>query len=104
MRGISSEEDLERLFGVVQEVGGETVSIFLLGDGVLCSRKGQTSYHSKGVRAALKEGAEVWASAKDLRARGIASHELEHGITMTEDLEGTFLDEAMEKADRVVSW
>jgi sulfur transfer complex TusBCD TusB component (DsrH family) len=46
----------------------------------------------------------VYASAQDLRARGIAETQVEKGIVITEDIEGRFLKDAMERASRVISW
>lgn len=104
MRAPASEEDSERLFGTVAEAGEGSASVFLLGEGVLCCMKGAVGFHGGGLRSALQAGARVMASARDLRARGIPPEELEAGVVAVDDLEGEFLDEAMERAERVISW
>ncbi len=104
MRTAFSEEDSERLFGAVRHVVGSDVAVYLLGDGVLCGKKGQKGYHADGIKEALSKGAKVWACSRDLRARGIPLGEIETGIEVTDDLEGIFIEDAMENAGRVFSW
>ncbi len=40
----------------------------------------------------------------DLRARGIGDSELIGAVEVLEDLEGSFVEETMERADRVIAW
>ena len=103
MRTPVSEEDAERLLGLAKESAPD-VGLYLLGDGVLCARKGQVGYLGSGVKTALDSGAEVKASARDLRARGIKPEEIMKGVVQTDDLEGEFLKDAMERSGRVFSW
>ena len=79
-------------------------SLFLLGDAVASGRKEFRGFASSIVRGALSRGGKVSASARDLRARGIATSELHEGIEIIEDIEGDFIDVAMMDADRVVAW
>jgi sulfur relay protein TusB/DsrH len=104
MRASFSEEDSERLFGAFRHIVGSDIAVYLLGDGVLLARKGQKGYHADGINEALSKGAKVFASSRDLRARGIPSGEIEAGIEATDDLEGIFIEDAMEKAGRVFTW
>ncbi len=104
MRTPSSDEDSERLFGIARSEIGHDLSIFLLGDGVLCARKGQSGHAGSAAKAALNRKAVVRASARDLRARGVGEEELEPGVESVEDLEGAFVEEAMERAERVFAW
>lgn len=104
MRTPSTEEDNARIFGVLSHVRGEDVAIYLLGDGVLCGRKGQAASIGGGVERALRSGAKVVIGARDLRARGIQSTELLEDLEVVEDLEGDFIEESMEWADRVITW
>ncbi|MDD1768716.1 MAG: DsrE family protein [Methanomassiliicoccales archaeon] len=104
MRTSSSEEDSGRLFGLIRRAVGSDIAIYLLGDGVLLARKGQKGYHADGINEALNKGAKVFACSRDLRARGILSGEIEAGIEATDDLEGVFIEDSMEKAGRVFSW
>ena len=46
----------------------------------------------------------VSASARDMRARGIEFSELHEGIKVVEDIEGDFIDVAMNHAERVIAW
>ena len=57
-----------------------------------------------GVEDAIRSGAEVLVGSRDLRARGIPISELMDGLEVAEDLEGSFIDDAMERADRVITW
>ncbi|MDD1773512.1 MAG: DsrE family protein [Methanomassiliicoccales archaeon] len=104
MRTAFSEEDSGRLFGLIRHAVGSNIAIYLLGDGVLLARKGQKGYHADGINEALSKGAKVFACSRDLRARGIPSGEIEAGIEATDDLEGIFIEDAMENAGRVFSW
>ncbi|MBP7086442.1 MAG: DsrE family protein [Methanomassiliicoccales archaeon] len=104
MRTPTSEEDKSRIFGVLRGSQGKEVSIYLLGDGVLCARKGQSPLLGGGVEDAIRSGAEVLVGSRDLRARGIPISELMDGLEVAEDLEGSFIDDAMEHADRVITW
>jgi sulfur relay protein TusB/DsrH len=72
-------------------------TLFLLGDAVESGRKEYRGY-------ALSREAKVIASARDLRARGIETSELQEGIEIVEDIEGDFIDVMMEHADRVIAW
>lgn len=103
MRTPVSEEDSESLFCVVRGQGDDA-TIYLLGDGVLCARRGQSGYHSAGIRESLGEGVQVKASARDLRARGIPKGDIMDGVEALEDLEGSFVEDAMTSAGRVFSW
>lgn len=103
MRTPLSEEDSDRLFSPAKEEGND-LSLYLLGDGVLCARRGQMGYHGAGVREAILRGARVKASARDLRARGVSREELMDGVVPTEDLEGELVEEVMNEAGRVFSW
>jgi intracellular sulfur oxidation DsrE/DsrF family protein len=80
------------------------VAIFLLGDGVLCARNGLGGDLGPSIADVLAKGAKVAASGRDVRARGIEPVELLKGVSVVDDLEGAFLDEAMEKAERVFAW
>jgi sulfur relay protein TusB/DsrH len=104
MRTPSSEEDSERLFCLTREDVGQDIAIYLLGDAVLCARKGQSGHHGTGVRETLRKGAQLRACARDLRARGIRPEDVESGIEVVEDLEGVLIEDVMEHEGRVVSW
>ncbi|MDD1770741.1 MAG: DsrE family protein [Methanomassiliicoccales archaeon] len=103
MRSPGTREDGERLLGMAEDAAPD-VAIFLLGDGVLCARKGLADDLGSTIGAVLAKGGAVRASGRDIRARGIDPAELLKGISIEEDLEGGFLDEAMEKAGRVMAW
>jgi sulfur relay protein TusB/DsrH len=75
------------------------VSVYLLGDGVLLAKEGPMG---KDVKEALGNGVEVLAAAKDLKARGVG-RTLEE-VERVEDLEDLLVEDAMERADKVISW
>jgi len=105
MRTPSSDEDAERMLGILRgaKAQGTEIAVYLLGDGVLCARKGQTGYVGLNLGNA-PEKTTVSASARDLRARGISEGDLEPGVEIIEDLEGVFIEDVMERAERVFTW
>ena len=84
--------------------GGAEAALYLIGDGTLMARKGGNGTAAVMLRDAISKGAQVHANAKDLRARAIAAEMLEGGVKELDDLEGSFIEDAMERADRVVTW
>ncbi|MEM2873697.1 MAG: DsrH/TusB family sulfur metabolism protein [Nitrososphaerales archaeon] len=102
MRLPRSDEEAERMYGMAHHAKeqGMDVEIYLLGDGVFCAKKGQ----KQNIRTALEKGIFVRASAKDLRARAISKEQVEPRVEIIEDLESIFVEDIMEKADRVISW
>ena len=101
-----SDEGAERICGISQrakELDFE-VAVYLLGDGVLCAKKGQSGHVGQNIRLALDNGIIVKASSRDLRARAIHEDDVESGVELLDDLEGAFVEDMMEHADRVISW
>jgi sulfur relay protein TusB/DsrH len=105
MKTPSSDEDAERMLGILRgaKAQGTEIAVYLLGDGVLCARKGQTGYVGLNL-GNVPERTTVRASTRDLRARGISDGDLEPGVEIIEDLEGVFIEDVMEKAERVFTW
>jgi sulfur relay protein TusB/DsrH len=101
-----SDESSERLCGLSNRAieRGMDVRIYLLGDGVLCSKKGQKGHIGANIRAAISKGISVKASAKDLRARAITAEQVEQGVELVEDMEGDFVEDVMERSERVITW
>ena len=101
-----SDERAEHICGISKRAREREmdVTVYLLGDGVLCAKKDQKGYVGQSMKLALQTGVKLKASAKDLRARAIPPDQVESGIDVIEDLEGEFVDNIMENADRVVSW
>jgi sulfur relay protein TusB/DsrH len=89
---------------VAEAVRAKGDSLYLLGDAVMICRRGYRGHPSTIVSTAADRGSKVMASARDLRARGIGLNELTEAVEVIEDLEGLFVDEAMERADRVIAW
>lgn len=96
-----TREDIDRVFGAI-EAGLENgcVEVFLLGDGVLCSKSGPVARPLEGI---LQGGAVVKASRADIVSRGISGKTLD-GIEETDDLEGELVECTMERAGKVVTW
>ena len=82
----------------------DEVVVYLMGDGVLCAKKGQKGYVGKNLKMALENGVLIKASENDLSARAITSDHVEPGLEIVEDIEDEFVDDVMEHADRVISW
>ena len=101
-----SDENAVRMCGISQRAKDKDmeVVIYFIGDGVLCAKKGQKGYLGQNMKKALEQGVKIIASEKDLRARGILQKQVESGIEVIEDLEGAFVEDIMEHADRVISW
>jgi sulfur relay protein TusB/DsrH len=101
-----SDENAERMCGISQmaKEKGMDVVLYLLGDGVLCAKKNQKGFVGKNIKKALERGIKIKASEKDLFARAIPAEHVETGIEIITDLEGEFVVDVMENADRVISW
>lgn len=101
-----SDEGAERMCGISRRARerGFNVTVYMLGDGVLCAKKNQQGYVGKNMKEALKNGVTIKASAKDLQARAIPMEHLEPGVEAIEDFEDAFVEDIMENADRVISW
>ncbi|HEY3419146.1 MAG TPA: hypothetical protein VGK23_01165 [Methanomassiliicoccales archaeon] len=89
---------------IAEAIRGKGDNLFLLGDAVMNCRREYRGHPSSIIEGALSRGAKVRASGRDLRARGIDPSELAKGVEVVEDIEGMFIEEAMERADRVIAW
>jgi sulfur relay protein TusB/DsrH len=83
---------------------GMEVTVYLIGDGVLCAKKDQKGYVGKNIRTALENGTIIKAGENDLHARAIPQEHVQTGIEMVEDIEGLLVEDIMENSDRVISW
>ena len=101
-----SDEGAERMCGISRRARERNmnVTVYLLGDGVLCAKKDQKGYVGQNMRTAIKNGVTIKASAKDLSARAMPSEQIEPGVKVVDDLEDAFIEDMMENADRVISW
>ena len=101
-----SDEGAERMCGIARRAKERNmdVTVYFLGDGVLCAKKDQKGYVGKNMKIALENGVQIRASSGDLKARAIADDQVEPGVEIVEDLEGDFVLDVMENADRVISW
>ncbi len=100
-RNPEGPEGLERVFGGLNKAreSGLDVGVYLLGDGVLLAKDGPMG---DAIKEALSSGVRVTAGARDLRARGIKV--VVPGVKLEEDLEGVFVDDAMDDSDKVITW
>lgn len=81
-------------------LGKERISIYLLGNGVFCARKG----HSKQDEIENLIGcAKIYANSSDLMARGISEENLIEGIKSISGYDGLVVD-IMENFDQVLSF
>ena len=101
-----SDESAERMCGITQAAKekGMDVTVYLIGDGVLCAKKDQKGYVGQNIKNALENGVAIKAGENDLQARAIPQEHVESGIEMVSDIEGMFVEDVMENADRVISW
>ena len=101
-----SDEAAERICGMTRRAKEREmeVAIYLLGDGVLCAKSGQKGHIGENMREAIENGVEIMASSKDLRARAVPNGQVEPGVEQVDDLEGHFVEDVMERADRVIAW
>lgn len=81
-------------------VGKEDISIYLLGNGVFCARKGHSN---QGKIENLIEKARIYANSDDLMARGISEDKLIEGITSISGYDGLVVD-IMENFDQILSF
>ena len=101
-----SDESAERMCGIARAARGKgmDVTVYLIGDGVLCAKKNQKGYVGQNIKMALENGTIIKAGENDLHARAIPQEHVEPGIEMISDIEGMFVEDVMENADRVISW
>ena len=106
MKPPHSDESAERMCGIAKRARdrNDDVAVYLMGDGVLCAKKGQKGYVGKNLKMALENGVRIKASGNDLAARAIDLEHVEPGVKVIEDIEGEFIDDVMENADQVISW
>jgi len=106
MKPPHSDEDARRMCGLLSSARakGMGVGVYLLGDGVYCAKKGHRGLVGESLRSALSKGAEINASKKDLLSRAMGEADVEPGVKVLEDLESTFVEDMMERSERVTSW
>ena len=101
-----SGEGAERMCGISTAArrDGMDVSIYLIGDGVLCAKKNQVGHVGTNIKTALENKVHVFASSLDLLARGLSDAQVEHGVTIVGNIEELFVEDVMERSTRVISW
>lgn len=99
-------EGAERMCGISRRAKDRDFEVvtYFLGDGVLCVKKNQKGYVGKNMKMALDSGVKLRASAKDLKARAIPQDQVESGVEILDDFEDEFIEDMMERSDRVISW
>jgi sulfur relay protein TusB/DsrH len=106
MKPPHSDESAERMCGIAKKAKEreDEVVVYLIGDGVLCAKKGQKGFVGENLKSALENGVNIKASEKDLSARAISSEYVETGVEIVGDIENELVEDVMENADRVISW
>ena len=79
---------------------GDAVGMYLLGDGVVLSRK--KSNVSGILKDVIASGCEIYVRREDLAARGISATELVDNAIVPPDFFDQMLDDIMERSDRVI--
>ena len=74
-----SDDGQERMCGLAKRAREREmeVTVYLIGDGVFCAKKGQKGHMGESIRMALENGIRVRASAKDLVARALPEEQVE---------------------------
>lgn len=78
----------------------EKLSIYFVGNGVFCARKGHSN---EGEIVKLIENNHIYANSNDLKARGIGKSELIDGIKLLEGYDDLVIN-IMEKFHQVLSF
>lgn len=101
-----SDEGSERMCGIAHRAKekGNDVTVFLLGDGVYCAKKGQKGRFGQNLQSALDAGITIKASKRDLEARAMPDGMVNEAVVVVEDLEKEFIIDTMENAKRVITW
>lgn len=82
---------------------GDTISIYLLSDAVLCAKQGLQGEVGERMKEAINLGADVCASREELLARGINDSGIIAGVKLSGDLLRVLVEDVMEHADSVIS-
>lgn len=101
-----SVEEANYTFGLsnIAKEQNMNVTVYLMGNGVYCSKKNQKGIIGDFIKNSLNQHIKIIASAKDLRDRSISNNQVESIIEIIDDFEGSFIEEIMENADKVISW
>jgi len=76
------------------------VGLYLIGDAVLCAKKGQGIAEDLG--RLILYGGEVFVRNEDLDARGLVKNDLIPGAKILLDVFECLVDDVMEKSQRVI--
>ncbi|HOP08818.1 MAG TPA: DsrH/TusB family sulfur metabolism protein [Candidatus Methanofastidiosa archaeon] len=79
---------------------GMKVSIYLIGDGVLFAKKNLESNRV----ISPDESISIKVGMNDMLARGITPEMLDYRIEAVDDIEGIFVEDAMENSKLVFTW
>jgi sulfur relay protein TusB/DsrH len=101
-----SDEGAERMCGISKRAKelNMDVAVYMIGDGVLCAKKNQIGFIGKNMKLALENGVTITESGKDLKARAIPDDHIDPKIKIVDEIEDIFVNDMMQKADRVISW
>jgi tRNA 2-thiouridine synthesizing protein B len=80
-------------------VGRDGITIYLIGNGVYCARKG----HKSGLSIKIIKNSRVKALRQDLTARGIRDDEILEGVEIMQGYD-EMVHEIMEELDQVLSF
>jgi sulfur relay protein TusB/DsrH len=106
MKPPHSTEDARKMCDLLSAAKskGMQVGVYLLGDGVFCAKKGHKGLLGESLISALSQGAEISASKKDMISRAISNANVVAGVKVLDDFEGAFVEDVMERSDRVISF
>jgi sulfur relay protein TusB/DsrH len=105
-KSVHSKDAYDKVFGLAMAARdrGFEIAVYLIGDGVLTAKKDSKVFDDNNFGSVLDSGITIAACKQDLLARALPPEHVQPGIVILDDLEGTFLEDMMENADRVVAW
>jgi len=82
---------------------GDDVAIYLLGDGVELTKSSQKGDLGKLLEEIADKGGEIYSSDEDMQARGLYGDRILNCVKLRSNIFKEIVDDAMERADRVLS-
>lgn len=96
-----SEKALRMLAGMIEQ--GENVAMYIVGDGVELTMKSQKGDLGKLLSELADKGAEIYSSSEDMEARGLSSDKVLPCVKPTARIFEEIVEDAMERADKLLS-
>lgn len=82
---------------------GDDVAMYLIGDGVELTKNSQKGNLGKMLEDIAKKGAEIYSSEEDMQARGLSGDKVQSCVKPLTRIFEEIVEDAMERADRLLS-